>query len=174
MNVEVAQDILDFWDNKTFNPSARHQLKSTIYSKTLEQLIAKTIEKEVFSKFPELVAGDIKVDVTDNIEWDMIEIYVSWRVWMPTGFNKNILTLQKVRSIIKIQLSSEMLEDQPDAFKLHFAGALDVMEDQMDKVKFEFYKKGIEPKIVASYLKKYAGGRMINMPYPRKGVGAIP
>jgi hypothetical protein len=160
MNVQVIKDILEVLDEKSFNPSARHQAKCT----NLEQIITISVEKEVFSKFPDLVAGDIAVELTDNIQIDITEILVSWRVWMLTGFSKNIATLTNVKAIIKIQLSAEMLEDQPDEISLLFKEALDIMKEQMDKVKFEFYKKGLEPKIVAPYLRQYAHGKVIQIP----------
>lgn len=160
MNVQVIKDILEVLDEKSFNPSVRHQVKT---STSLEQIITVSVEKEVFSKFPELVAGDITVELADNIRFDMTEIFVGWRVWMLTGFNQNIATLTNVKAIIKIQLSAEML-DKPAIISLHFKEALDIMKEQMDKVKFEFYKKGLEPKIVAPYLRQYAHGKVIQIP----------
>jgi hypothetical protein len=134
------------------------------------------MEEKVFSKFPELVAGEINVEMIDDIQHDMTEIYIGWGVWMPIKTSSNIVTLEKMRAKIKIQLSAEMLEDQPETLALQFNQAFVVMEQQMEKVKFEFYKKGINPRIVAPYLKKYAVGTIIQMPYISNpsGIGAIP
>lgn len=148
MSVEV---ISSFWDEKAFNPSVRHQSKGI---PNLQKVIVERVEKDVFSKFPELVAGDIKVEIIDSINLDMIDIYIRWKVWMPVGIKQNVVTLENVKTIIRMQLSSEILEDKPDIFSIKFEEALDVMEEQMKMVKWEFAKKEIDPNVVLPYLKK--------------------
>ena len=174
MTTQVSKDVLDFWDEKAFNPSARYQSKA---SASLGKIITEKIEKEVFSKFPELVAGDIKVEIIDNIQWDMAEIYVSWRAWMPTGFSGDIVTLENVKAIIKILLTAEVLEEVPETLALKFEQALDVIEDQMDKVKFEFYKRGIDPRLLIPHLKKcnLSQGRILKVPICNPvSIGVLP
>lgn len=176
---KLSKDILDFWDENSFNPSLRHQGRASI---SLEKVIKETIEKEVFSKFPELVAGDVKVEVIDNIQYDTAEIYVGWRVWTPASYNYcgNVITLENMRLTIKIPLSAEIMEDQPEAFSLHFKQALASMEEQMNKVKLEFYVLGISPKEILSYLKRYGViGKFVKVPVLNRsanisGIGAIP
>jgi hypothetical protein len=162
MSVQVTKDILEFWDEKSFNPSSRHQ-KQIIPN--LENVILEKIEKELFSKFPELVAGNVQVEVLDDVQLNMVNMYISWRVWMPTAVKGKIVTLENMKSIIKIQFFTDILENKPvEYFATRFEEALDMMEEQMDKVKFEFYKKGIDTKVVAPYLRKYAKGKIIQVP----------
>jgi len=165
MTVEVLSKL---WDEKAFNPSVRHQSKVV---PNLQKVIAEKVEQDVFSKFPELVAGDIQVDIMDSIHIDMIDIYIRWKVWMPVGIRQDVVTLENVKTIIRMQLSSNLLEDYPDAFSIQFGEALDLMEEQMEKVKWEFAKKGIDPNTVAPALKKYSSTntKIVKVPILHKG-----
>ena len=165
MSVEVLSE---FWDEKAFNPSARHQSKGI---PNLQKVIVEKVEQDVFSKFPELVTGDIQVDIMDSIHLDTVDIYIKWKVWMPVGIRQDVVTLENVNTIIRMQLPSELLEDYPDAFSAKFGEALDVMEEQMEKVKWEFAKKGIDPNTVAPALKKYSSTntKIVKVPILRKG-----
>lgn len=89
----------------------------------------------------------------------MYEIYFSWQVWTPTGANRtgisgNVISLENLREQVKMQISAEMLAE-PEKFSFHFEQALDVIENQLDKTKFEFYKWNVEANQVASYLRRY-------------------
>jgi hypothetical protein len=170
MSIEVLSEL---WDEKAFNPSARHQSKGV---PNLEKVITEKVEQEVFSCYPELVAGGIQVDIIDSIHLDMVDIYIKWKVWMPVGIKQNVVTLENVKTIIRMQLSSELLEDDPDAFSIKFGEALDIMEEQMEKVKWEFAKKGIDPNIVAPALKKYSltSTKIVKVPILPKRIRCFP
>lgn len=158
MSVEVLSKL---WDEKAFNPSARHQSESV---PNLQNVIKTTIEQDVFSKFPELVAGDIQVDIMDSIHLDMVDIYIKWKVWMPVGIKQNVVTLENVKTIIRMQLALEILENQPDVFSIKFKEALEIMREQMRKVTWEFAKKGIDPNVVFPYVNKLTNTKIAKVP----------
>lgn len=151
--VEIPINIPELWGESPFNPSSRCQSGGSPIDK---KVIAKIIEKEIFSKFPQLVIGNLKIHIMDNLEFDMTEIYIYWSVWMPVGIIGKMVTLEKVPEGIKIQLPREILEDQPEALSLYFKQSLITMKEQMEKIGFEFYKKGIDPASVVPYLRKNA------------------
>lgn len=141
--------IIEVLDEINWNPSVRRQKSQFIPSEKLKE----QIRKEVFSKFPELVIDGPNVDIQKDEKYNMTFVLIVWSCWIPTQINNDI-TFENVKSGIKMQFTDEILEGNPEWFLLSFEESLDKIEEQLEKMKFEFYKNGIDPKQVQPYFQQ--------------------
>lgn len=142
--------ILDIWEEQNWNPSSRKQKSAGLVP---AEIIKEMIIKEVFSKFPELVIDGPDIDIQRDEDFCMTYINIIWSSWIPTQINAGTVTFEKIKSGMRVQLNDVVLEDEPEWAKLHLKEVLIRIDEQLDKTKFEFYKKGIDPKQVQSYFK---------------------
>lgn len=141
----------EFWDFNSYNPSARCQ--ATIVFSQWDKVLKKSITL-IFAKFPNLVTSDVKIDFSEDIQYDKTIITLSWRTWIPTLIMDNLLTLEKKKIGFQVRLSNEMLEGEPELISMHFKYVLNEIEIEMNTIQEKFADFGVDSISTSFFLRR--------------------